>query len=142
VKDLAYNQSNFWQINSFAISRSSLLHIFTETGIFGLLSFFLVIVSLAKLSFLRKEKNPNQLFVIGYLLLVILLFPPSLPIFFLFFLTLAAIHPNNQSPITNNRQEFDLSNLMPIYLGTIIISFAFIALHCRLHLSFGPLLCR
>ena len=37
VKDSQYNNSPLWQIQSFGVARSTVLHIMTETGVFGLM---------------------------------------------------------------------------------------------------------
>jgi tetratricopeptide (TPR) repeat protein len=138
IKDFAYNQSTFWQINSFAVSRSTILHIFSETGLFGLLAFGLLIASLLRETTRNGTQNNANKFFIFYLLFIVLFFPPSLPVFFLFFITLTFIANSNQfqpaspklqrgEPISTNSNEFDLSNLMPVYLGIVIISLVFIA---------------
>ena len=48
VKDAGYNASSLWQIGSFNTSRSTLLHVFTEMGLLGLLSFALLLYQLVK----------------------------------------------------------------------------------------------
>ena len=129
VKDFAYNQSSLWQINSFAVSRSAILQIFTETGILGLLAFGLLVFNVFKLLVKGDHKgSPLQLLVIGYLLLVILFFPPSLIVWFLFFVVLGLI---NQTPTDGTgfarKTPTDLSDLIPIYIGTVVISVGLIA---------------
>jgi len=117
VKDVAYNQSPLWQINSFVISRSTLLHIMTEAGIFCLIGFGLLIITLIK-STLKLSDNLTLKSVLFYWLLVGLLFPPSITIWFLFFFILAI-----NSRINNDEETstFDLANIMPIYVGVLII---------------------
>jgi tetratricopeptide (TPR) repeat protein len=129
VKDFAYNQTPFWQIGSFSLSRSTLLHIFTETGIFGILAFALVIFSLIKPMLQVTNYKLQEKLVIGYLLLVILFFPPSLPLFFLFFIILTVVGAREGAKTPSNMvsSEFNLSNLITIYLGTIIFSLLLIA---------------
>jgi len=144
VKDVFYNQSSLWQINSFSVSRSTLLHIMTETGLFGLIAFGLLIFNVFQ-STIKQSNNLTMKFVICYLLFVILFFPPSLPVFFLLFVTLAIVGQEGAKiPILNDlggaqrsehahgvknavSSELDLSDLLPIYLGTAIISFLLIA---------------
>ncbi len=126
IKDFAYNQSPIWQINSFNVSRSVVLQIFTETGIIGFLTFGLLIFNIFKQLIKGDHKgSPLQLFVTCYLFLVILLFPPSFIVWFLFFVTLGLI---NQTPThsTDSTNSTDLTNLLPIYIGTVLISLALI----------------
>ncbi len=129
VKDLAYNQSPLWQINAFNVSRSAVLQIFTETGILGLLAFGLLIFTVFKQLVKGDHKgSPLQLFVICYLLFVILLFPPSLIVWFLFFVMLGLI---NQTPTDVQTPKLgvstiDLTGLLPIYIGTVVISLVLI----------------
>ena len=126
VKDFAYNQSSLWQINSFNVSRSAILQILTETGIFGLLTFGLLIFNVVKLSMkqLNNETIKPLFFVFIYLLICLFVFPPSLIIWFLFFIVLGWI--SQQSNNETMKQSTDLSNLMPIYIGTVVISFGLI----------------
>ncbi len=122
VKDVLYNQSVNWQIGSFSVSRSAVLHVFTETGVLGLLTFGLILFSLIKATLLRSSSSAGQTikFVICYLLFVILFFPPSLVTWFLLILVITEISKINDQP--SNIQSFDFSNLMPVYLGLGIFS--------------------
>lgn len=121
VKDFAYNQSDLWRINSFAVSRSALLHVFTETGIFGLIALGLLLIALF------RKKTKSSAFTIFYLLLVLLLFPPSLPLFFLLFITLAFVEQTTKRHhLPNQEVSVDLKNLPPVYVGMIIIFLLFI----------------
>lgn len=147
VKDLAYNQSNLWQINSFGVSRSTILHIFTETGIFGLAAFALLLftafkqlisTNLHQSQSISINANKSLLISFIYLLLILILFPPSLITFFLFFLSLSSFQAS-QPPApdlrgqresvatTKKSQIFDFSQFLPIYLGFVTVSFLFIA---------------
>ena len=114
VKDFAYNQSSLWQVNSFSVSRSTLLHVLTEAGIFGLIAFGLLFFNLI------RSSTKSTKFIIYYLLFIIVLFPPSLPIWFLFFITLSLI--DSSSAVHTNLPEIDLSNLTPIYIGITVVS--------------------
>jgi len=119
VKDFAYNQSPLWQINSFNVSRSAILQILTETGIFGLLAFGLLVFNVFKQS-ISTNFNKFQQISFGYLLICLLIFPPSLIVWFLFFIVLGWI--SQQSNNETMKQSIDLSNLMPIYIGIVVIS--------------------
>jgi Flp pilus assembly protein TadD len=129
VKDFTYNQSSLWQVNSFSVGRSTLLHIMTETGLFGLIAFGLLIFNVFQ-STMKQSSNLTMKFVIGYLSFVILFFPPSLPLFFLLFLTIALLEKPgtgviNHAPTTQEK-SLDLKGLMPVYLGVAIVSFVLI----------------
>lgn len=117
VKDLAYNQSSLWQVNSFNISRSAILHIFTETGILGLIAFGLLIFSVS----LQPIKKLNIPFL--YIIICLFIFPTSLIIWFLFFVTLGVM--NNNETI---KQSFDLSDLPLLYLGIVVVIFGLISI--------------
>jgi len=135
MKDLAYNQTNVWTISSFIISRSTLLHIMTEAGLFGIAAFVILVLELIRRALNKKTdhnqsclvKNPLCLNVI-YIILIVLFFPPSLVTFFLFFVLLALVASENKTDVKD--YGFDVSNLLPIYIGMITISFIFIGISC------------
>ncbi|EKE13842.1 MAG: hypothetical protein ACD_12C00794G0002, partial [uncultured bacterium] len=136
VKDFAYNQSPLWQINSFNVSHSAILQILTETGIFGLLTFGLLVFNVFRVipskegiqkismdSRLHGNDKTLNICLFSYLIICLFVFPPSLIIWFLFFLTLAQLSCTDGACSVSTT---DLSNLMPIYIGTVVISFALI----------------
>lgn len=120
VKDLAYNQSTLWQISSFNFSRSVIFHILTETGLFGLIAFVLLIIKTIR----KAQTKKSDLLLLIYLLIISLFFPPSLIFFFLFFLFLADLshYEKDHSPI----KIFDLKEVVPFYLGAGIIFIIFL----------------
>jgi len=126
VKDLAYNQSPLWETSSFNLSRSAIFHVFTESGLFGLIAFGLIISVLVK-SVLNLRKNEqaharSYLAVFlssAFLLIILTLFPISLPVLFLLFVTLAYVASLQHSH--ESTSHFDLSNILPVYLGMVII---------------------
>ena len=136
VKDIVYNQSPLWQVFSFNFSRSAILHLFTETGILGLLTFSLLLFSVLKQLFLKGRfmnrpyeddhlisNNLNQSLSISfiYLLICLFLFPPSLITWFLFFVVIGL--EGAKMSVSN---ELDLSFLLPLYLGIVLFSFIFL----------------
>jgi len=130
VKDFAYNQSPLWQINSFNVSHSAILQILTETGIFGLLSFGLLIFNIFKRPISTNFNNPpaggqriSNICLFVYLIICLFVFPPSLIVWFLFFIVISLIASNFNEfqPISTN-----LNDILPIYIGTIVISLALI----------------
>ena len=129
VKDFAYNQSSLWQINSFAVSRSAILQIFTETGILGLLAFGLLIFNVFRVIPVKTGiQSKISIYLFVYLIICLLIFPPSFIVWFLFFVVLGLI---NQTPTDGTgfarKTPTDLSDLMPIYIGTVVISVGLIA---------------
>jgi tetratricopeptide (TPR) repeat protein len=154
VKDIAYNQSPLWQIFSFNFSRSAILHLFTETGILGLLVFSLLIFSVLKqLIATNLNQSPSisinlhksLLISFIYLLICLFFFPPSLITWFLLFVViglegakmsvsndLGGAHfdftseEHTQEVRKTASSDFDLSFLLPLYLGIVLFSFIFL----------------
>jgi len=140
VKDIAYNQSSLWQIYSFNYSRSAVLHLFTETGIFGLVTFFLLIFLIINQLMQVGRDRRLLLILFIYLLVCLFFFPPSLITWFLFFVLIAELSRLSRRDMinhvsTNSIKEIDLTELLPFYIGTIIFSLIFI-------IGFGYLLAR
>jgi len=117
VKDVLYNQSPLWQINSFTVSRSAVLHIFTETGLFGIVAFAILVYGGLKKAIALKRFS-FEVVAFGFVILMMVVFPPSLPVFFLFFFTLSLLAKDSH----HEAKTFDLSELMPFYLGFIVLS--------------------
>jgi len=124
IKDFAYNQSPLWQINSFNVSHSAILQILTETGIFGLLAFGLLIFNVFRVIPVKMgiQSKISFIFPFIYLIICLFIFPPSLIIWFLFFVVLGLI---NQTTTTDVQTQ-NLASLPPIYIGTVVISLALI----------------
>jgi len=146
VKDIAYNQSNLWQVFSFNFSRSAILHLFTETGILGLLVFSLLIFSVLKQLIVTNlnqslsiSTNLHKSLLISfiYLLTCLFFFPPSLITWFLLFVVIAELSRKDMinHVSTNSTKEIDLTELLPFYIATIVFSLIFL-------LGFGYLLGR
>ena len=117
VKDFAYNQSALWQVHSFNLSRSAILQILTETG---LLTFGLLVFSVFKQTIKQwsNETMKQFIYLFVYLLICLFFLPPSLIVWFLFFVTLGLINYHVQVTVST----IDLSDLLPIYLGIVVIS--------------------
>ncbi len=132
LKDVAYNQSEFWQINSFSLSRSAVLQIISEIGLSGIIVFGLIIGIAIKIINSHKHqlyKDADKLKTVlffGFIFIMLLLFPVSLPLLFLFFVTLAQL--SRTDVINHASTKIDLENLIPIYLGIVAVSFLLIAL--------------
>ncbi len=118
VKNTAYNSSDLWNIN-FSLSRSGFLHMWTETGLIGLASMLLVAFLIVRQLFelVRKNDEHAKEFIFGavYLVSAFVLFPPSFPVLFLFFVYLGLLVSRTQQ----KRIDFDFHNNLPAYLVVI-----------------------
>ncbi len=129
VKDVAYNQSSLWQIASFNYSRSAILHILTEIGVFGLAAFGLLVFAAFRVM-VRRAHHDNSvtltlnIFLLAYLLLCLFFFPPSLISWFLLFTVLAIIAQGTKEPF----HEVDLVDLPFVYFGVVFVSLLAIGL--------------
>lgn len=125
VKDSAYNNSPLWQIQSFGVSRSTLLHIMTETGVFGLVAFGLLFIQAVRKA-ARQTSAMNKL-LLAYILIIMAVFPPSLPIFFLLFIVLSAIAQSSVKVHADSKPfSYDMGALPPLYAGLILLAIAFL----------------
>jgi len=123
VKDVLYNSSSLWQIQSFNVSRSTILNVLTEAGVFGF-GFLLLIILTTFKAVLREPKI--ALLPIAYIILIVTLFPPSLTVFLLFFLTLTII--DEQQKHKRNLLDVNLANYPILYIVLPVIIFVFIAI--------------
>lgn len=120
VKDVGYNQSGFWQMNYFTISRSLLLHVFTETGLLGLATFLWPII----LVFKKTKTKQSPLFLLTIYCIVIAIFlPPALTSIYIIFMLfgLAGQEEHNTNPHVT-----DLKSEIPLILILSILSCAFL----------------
>lgn len=116
VKDFSYNQSPLWQVNSFNVARNSFFHIITEAGVFGLFTFIFVIYTSFKQLASTNVRKFQNISLFTYLLICLFLFPPSLTIFFLLFMTLGLLQTGE-----DRRIEIDDENLSVLYGFTFFI---------------------
>lgn len=112
VKDFSYNQTVFWQVPGFSFSRMTPLHIMTETGLLGLISFFLMLFAGMRLAL--NQKNIVVTVVYAYVAIFMVLFPPSLSIFVALFLLLGYL--SSKEPAKNSHSVLHLGE-NPIFLG-------------------------
>lgn len=117
VKDPAYNLSTAWSISSYNVARSGVLQIVSELGLFGLIAFLLLAMSLIKSAFSEHGNTVMRVLTI-YILLVLLLFPASYIVFLLFFLTVGFTAAQEKSKVT----LIDLSFALPYVIATVIVS--------------------
>ena len=127
VKDAGYNASSLWQIGSFNMSRSTLLHVFTEMGLLGLLSFALLLYQLVKHSWEAKKHHENMhvLLPVVYILLAVAFMPPSITLMFLVFsLGIGSgVHKAGDDSFT-----LDTGKILPLYAGILVIMLALIGI--------------
>jgi tetratricopeptide (TPR) repeat protein len=137
VKDIAYNQSNLWQVFSFNFSRSAILHLFTETGLLGLTTFSLIVFLIINQLMRVGHDRPLLSILFIYLLTCLLFLPHSLITWFLLFVVIAELSRKDMINYvsTNSTKEIDLTELLPFYIATIVFSLIFL-------LGFGYLLGR
>ena len=121
IRDLNFNQSAIWD-NTINSSRSTILHIFTTTGIFGLLGFGSVLfASISAINKLEKDQKNILLSMFVFIMLSVFLSTPTLVLFFLFFAVIAMIN------IERREKIFDLKDLLPLHFGIILILVLFIS---------------
>lgn len=110
VKDVGYNQTNLWQFPA-GVDRSTLFHIATTAGMVGFISFLYLLFSLMK----NIKKGFSLMLGFVYLLFILVIFPPSLLVFFLI-MFLASQTKNN-----NKEYTFNLSKSFSFYSYAILI---------------------
>lgn len=127
TKSPAYNATTNWQVN-YTLSRSTLLHVWAETGVLGLVTFLLLIVYIIReVHGLFAHKDPDALLFAllgGYLGIVIALFPPSYIILGLFFIYILALAQRALSHDSDATYSINLSNMPLAYISLCVICFA------------------
>ena len=124
VRDVAFNNSALWQVNSFNNSFSAILHIFTEQGLLGL-SGFIIFTGLIFKQLKKVKVEAKALFLTSLVFLAIL--PPSIIIFFMFFISSAIVISEIKQTDHHEIYEVDLTKLLPVYIGTIVVSAVLVA---------------
>ena len=129
VKPISYNLSSDWQLN-YNLSRSTLLHIWAEAGLLGLVAMLLLILFALREIIWINSKNYQHKTVItvlfGYSLLILLLFPPQFISFLLFFVTLAVIElvGYHIEKSASKHKIYDLTTLAPFAYFICLVSAA------------------
>jgi tetratricopeptide (TPR) repeat protein len=119
AKDVSYNLSELWQVTSFTVSRSTILHILTEGGIIAFVGFMLIFLKVYETF---KHASITSRVVIVYAGLSLLLWPPSIINFFVFFVGLAYYaYDVNQHNVADT-YIFDFKKVMPLYITAIVLS--------------------
>jgi len=129
VKDVAYNQTNLWQMGAPAIDRSGLLHIATTAGFVGLATFVYFLISWIKTVFAHSENGNKQLGLqlsAIFLLSVIVFFSPSFMFFFLLFFLASQATKKSKEYLANLSKSFSLYTYViliitaSVFFGSII----------------------
>ncbi|MEI6532507.1 MAG: tetratricopeptide repeat protein [Candidatus Roizmanbacteria bacterium] len=126
VKDASYNTSLLWQVQSFNISRSTILQIFTEAGLVGVCSFLALLYLVLKKLIKNATSKINRVVFLAFIpvLVGLVLLPPSLPLFFLVFVLIGIMA--NQEMHKISEKEFDLTHIVPVYVAMLVFGFAFV----------------
>lgn len=113
AKNLVYNGTNLWNVN-FAFSRSFFLHLWTEAGILGLLVFLLLMVMAVRM--MKKIHTGGMI----YLVLCLIVFPPSFSVLFLFFIFTSMVVVSNKHDTVHS---FNLLHHPLVYLTVVGVFF-------------------
>lgn len=121
IKDVGYNASSLWQVGSFNVGASALLHIFTEMGILGCVALLLILLQMSK-GVLEARKNSHSKYdflPVFFVMVTLVFFPPSITVLFLLLLAVT------QSPSESKEESFTLETgkILPLYAAILIISF-------------------
>ena len=116
VKDIGFNQTNLWQFPA-NVDRSTLFHIATTTGLVGLASFLYLVFSLIKK--IRQNLSTKLSFI--YSLFILIIFPPSLLIFFLIFLSASQTGKNNKEYVFNLSESFSFYSYVILIITASVL---------------------
>ncbi|MBP9690663.1 hypothetical protein KBD81_01140 [Candidatus Woesebacteria bacterium] len=118
VRTVGYNLTDLWQVNTFSTSRSAILHVFTETGLLGIVGYGLLISMFLKR---MKEVRTETAGMFIAALVIMFVLPPSIVSYFIFFLSMALMAADLHKKSGQEEYIIDLSGLMPIYIGLMAI---------------------
>jgi len=122
VKDISYNLSPLWQVRSFEVSRSSLLHLTTESGLLGLSAVVLIFLESVKSARRSQAFTNYYLLLTIFSILILLIAPPSLIVFLIFFLgiTTTVEHKSEQKIIDYHSKKI-FANYSLVFVSIILI---------------------
>ncbi len=123
AKPRSYNTSEFWQIN-FNLASSMLLHIWTESGLLGLIAYLILWVYIIReIHGLFAEKDSERVSYAlwaGYLGLITLILPASFITLLLTMVLCAGLALKSQS-YNDEKISLDLHTLPLLYIGIALI---------------------
>lgn len=117
AKDPAYNLATTWSISTYNVARSGVLQIVSELGLFGLVAFLLLSIALLRSAFSQHGTLALRVLTI-YVLTILIVFPASYIVLFLFFLTIGITSAYEKSKVS----LIDLSFALPYVIATTIVS--------------------
>lgn len=129
-KDAPYATSAYAAIPTFTFSRSALLHMLSEAGIFGLAALVLIFLRGMYESFSLPSQVKLAVFgLFLYLLIAFVVFPPSLILLFLLFITLGLLHHDIIAHSTRRTEKHFAKTLhIPAFLSSMATVLIFCAL--------------
>lgn len=129
VKPAAYNLSDVWTLN-YSLSRSALLHIWTEMGSIAFLTVCMTIVyAIREVSVLMKKKDKNSGYMVAgglFLLASYVVMPISVILLFVSVIYIIMLHQYTAEYEKESVQEFNLSKLPLVYLTLAVVLLAFV----------------
>lgn len=127
VKDMSYNSSALWQIPSFNVARSTVLHVLTEMGAFGVAAFVLLLLQITKKALeLKSNGNFWSMLPLLYVIVMVLLFPPSITMVFLVLLAAIGVGVHEKHVVDSHAAVFDTGKILPLYATMLVLAFLFI----------------
>ncbi len=125
VKPVAYNASELWQVN-FTLARSTLLHIWVESGLLGLITMLLLgIYGIREVHglFQNKDIEAPMYAVLGLFVgLMLLFFPPSFIALTIMFIYLTALAQKSMDYEKDFIDEYNVKPFAVIYMGIPLIT--------------------
>lgn len=113
VKDITYNQGALWQISTFTLSRSAILQIITESGLFALVAFLLICYQLMQSAKHAIGAAGSALAL--FFFLAFLLLPFNITTFFLL-MVVAGLFAHAQGEV-----DVALDKVMPVVIGIFLV---------------------
>jgi len=114
-RPLSFNRFNFWNLR-FGTSSSFIFQLWTETGLLGILTFGLVLITLGK--YIKRSKSILDFAGVLATILVLIFLPQNFTILFAFFVLLAFAVPPSPRASLNLRGNF---RWLPI--ATVVLVF-------------------
>lgn len=124
AKDSAYAQAPYGVVQSFSYGRSALVHYFTETGLIGLGALLLIVFKgMYESLSLPSEVKIATFGLFAYMLVAFIVFPPSLVLVFLLFITVGLVHHDikTHSHRPTHKRQATYSRIPTIAAGSGIV---------------------
>jgi tetratricopeptide (TPR) repeat protein/succinate dehydrogenase hydrophobic anchor subunit len=128
VKDTLYNTTKLWQVSSFSVARNVPLHILAETGLLGFVSYILLFFTGIRMIWDHKDIQPFGKAALVAILLLSLVFPPSLLLYFVLFVTFGLISTLDKHHDEAQTSDYDVSGFIPVYIGLALVGFVIVGI--------------